>query len=152
MESAGGYAVTMDGRSYDVKSERILPGLYSLLVGGESYEVSVYSPEADTYNVHLHDGMRRVQLLSPIGLVLKGQGGGASAQGLSVRAPMPGKVVRVLVSVGQKVSKGDGVIVVEAMKMQNEMQALSGGIVKEVRAREGDTVEGGAELVILEAE
>jgi glutaconyl-CoA decarboxylase len=65
---------------------------------------------------------------------------------------MPGKVVRVLVSVGQKVSKGDGVIVVEAMKMQNEMQALSGGIVKEVRAREGDTVEGGAELVILEAE
>jgi biotin carboxyl carrier protein len=151
LEKNGGYAVTVDDKTYDVDSEFVLPGLYSLLVDGVSFEASVYSPETDVYNVHLYDGMRRVELLSPIGLVLRAQGGGAGAQALSVKAPMPGKVVKVLVEPGQNVAKGQGVIVVEAMKMQNELQALTDGKVKEIRAKEGESVEGGAELVVLEA-
>ncbi len=105
-ERAGGYLVTVDGAGHEVDSRQVVPGLYSLIVGGKSYEVTVFSPEPDHYRVHLYDGMRNVELLSPIGLVLRSQGGGANASGLSVRAPMPGKVVRVLVSPGQSVVRG----------------------------------------------
>ncbi len=146
----GGYRVTVDGVPHEVDSEFLLPGLYSLLVDGKSWEVNVYSPEPDVYHVHLYDGARRVELLSPIGLVLRAQSTGAGGRGSSVRAPMPGRVVKVLVEVGQEVRKGQGVIVVEAMKMQNELQALADGVVRELRAREGEGVEGGADLVVLD--
>jgi biotin carboxyl carrier protein len=150
-ERAGGYLITLDGHGYEVDSRQVVPGLYSLIVGGRSYEVTVFSPEPEHYRVHLYDGMRTIELLSPIGLVLRSQGGGSGSSGLAVRAPMPGKVVRVLVSPGQKVTRGQGVVVVEAMKMQNELKAQVDGVVKEVLASEGDGVEGGADLVILES-
>ncbi len=144
-----GYVATLGDKTYEVDSRFILPGLYSLIIDGQSYEVSVYSPETDVYNVYLHDGMRRVELLSPMALVMRAHGGVSGGQALSVKAPMPGKVVRILVSPGQKVKKGQGVVVVEAMKMQNELQALSDGVVKAIKVKEGDGVEGGAELVVL---
>lgn len=149
-EREGGYVITVDGAGYSVDSRQVVPGLYSLLVDGRSYEVTVFSPEPENYRVHLFDGQRAVELLSPIGLVMRAQGGRAGSAALSVKAPMPGRVVRLLVEPGQAVSAGQGVIVVEAMKMQNELQAQTEGVVKEIRAREGDAVEGGAELVVLE--
>ena len=149
-ERAGGYMVALDGVAHEVDSRQVAPGLYSLIVEGRSYEVTVYSPEPDCYRVHLYDGQRSVELMSPIGLVMRSQGGRGGDSGLTIRAPMPGKVVRLLVTAGQKVIKGQGVVVVEAMKMQNELQAQADGIVKEIRAREGEGVEGGAELVVLE--
>jgi biotin carboxyl carrier protein len=151
-EREGGYFIAVDGEGYSVDSRQVVPGLYSFLVEGKSYEVTVFSPERDSYRVHLFDGQRAVELLSPIGLVMRAQGGRAGSAALSVKAPMPGRVVRVLVEPGQKVSAGQGVVVVEAMKMQNELQAQTDGVVKEVRAREGEGVEGGAELVVLESE
>ena len=63
---------------------------------------------------------------------------------------MPGKVVRVLVNVGDSVDVGQGLVVVEAMKMQNEMKAARPGRVTEVRARAGETVSAGDTLVVLE--
>jgi len=148
-EREGGYLVTLDGVAHEVESARILEGLYSLLIGGESFEVTVHPPSPGLYDVHLYDGMRPVELLSPLEMVLRSQHGRSGAQAFSVKAPMPGKVVKVLVSVGQEVSKGQGVVVVEAMKMQNELQALSDGVVKQIRVKEGDTVDSGAELITL---
>jgi len=145
----GAYVVKLGDESYEVDSSFILSGLYSLIVDGKSYETAVYSPEPHVYNVYLHDGMRRVELLSPIDLVLNAKGGAAGSSGLSVKSPMPGKVVRILVSEGQAVKRGQGVIVVEAMKMQNELQALVDGVIREIKVAEGDGVEGGAELVLL---
>jgi len=148
-ERDGGYIVTLDGRAHEVESARILDGLYSLLIGGESFEVSVFPSGSGLYDVHLYDGMRPVELLSPLEMVLRAQHGSSSAQSHVVKSPMPGKVVKVLVSEGQRVTKGQGAVVVEAMKMQNELQVLSDGVVLKVRVKEGDTVESGAELVIL---
>jgi biotin carboxyl carrier protein len=77
----------------------------------------------------------------------------ASASGggrRSVRSPMPGKVVKVLVEVGQTVHAGQGVVIVEAMKMENELKALGPGTVVEVKCREGVLVEGNAELLVIE--
>ncbi|MBK9768393.1 MAG: hypothetical protein IPP63_16025 [Chloracidobacterium sp.] len=63
---------------------------------------------------------------------------------------MPGKVVRILVEIGAEVKIGDGIIVVEAMKMQNELKAHRDGIIREIRAAEGENVNGGDVLVIIE--
>jgi biotin carboxyl carrier protein len=75
-----------------------------------------------------------------------GAGGGLEA----VSAPMPGKVVRVLVSAGDSVTAGQGLVVVEAMKMQNEMKASRAGRVSAITAREGATVNAGEVLVTIE--
>jgi biotin carboxyl carrier protein len=63
---------------------------------------------------------------------------------------MPGKVVRIIADVGQAVEKGSGVIVVEAMKMQNEMKSPIDGVIKEIRVSEGSTVNAGEVLVVIE--
>ena len=67
----------------------------------------------------------------------------------NIAAPMPGKVIRVLVRQGDAVEVGQGLVVVEAMKMQNEMKAVRMGTVVEVRVKDGDTVSAGDTLVVL---
>ena len=68
----------------------------------------------------------------------------------NIAAPMPGKVVRVLVSVGDTVEPGQGLIVVEAMKMQNEMKSPKAGIVAEIKTKDGATVAAGEILIVIE--
>jgi len=148
-ERDGGYEVSIDGKPYEVDSHRILSNLYSVLVNGVSYEATVTSPQADEYDVHLYDGKRRVELVQPAALILRRNQGGSGGKGGAVRAPMPGKVVRVLVKPGDAVESGAGLIILEAMKMQNELQAPTEGIVRDVRVKEGDSVEGNAVLVAL---
>ncbi len=76
--------------------------------------------------------------------------GGQASGRASIKAPMPGKVVRVLVQQGDPVEAGQGVIVVEAMKMQNELKSSRAGVVAEVHVKENDTVEAGTLLVTVE--
>ena len=70
-EREGGYLVTLDGVAHEVEGARDPGGLYSLLIGGESFEVTVHSPRPGLYDVHLYDGMRPVELLSPLEMVLR---------------------------------------------------------------------------------
>ena len=79
---------------------------------------------------------------------LTGQGRKVAAGGI-VRAPMPGLVVRVAVTVGQEVAQGTGLVVVEAMKMENELRAQSRGVVERIHVAAGDRVEKGAPLVTI---
>jgi biotin carboxyl carrier protein len=83
---------------------------------------------------------------------LRGAGalGGEQGGRAQVKAPMPGKVVRVLVEAGQVVEAGQGLVVVEAMKMQNELKSPKSGTVSEVRAAAGSTVNAGDVLVVVE--
>jgi len=79
------------------------------------------------------------------------RGAGEHGDGAAkIAAPMPGKVVRVLVEAGQKVEAGDGIVVVEAMKMQNEMKAPKSGILVTLNAEVGATVNGGDLLAVIE--
>ncbi len=79
------------------------------------------------------------------------QAAGAGEAGQKViRSPMPGKIVKVLVAEGETVAAGQGVIIVEAMKMENELRAPGPGIVKSIRVKAGETVEGNAELVVID--
>lgn len=78
-------------------------------------------------------------------------GGSQKKKSLRIKAQMPGKIVRILVKEGSVVEKGDSLLVIEAMKMENQIRALHGGIVKRIAVSEGETVETGAELIIMDS-
>ena len=81
---------------------------------------------------------------------MTGKSGKGSAGKAMLTSPMPGKVVKLLVTEGQEVAAGQGVIVVEAMKMENELKSALAGKVKEIFVAEGEVVESGAKLLLVE--
>ena len=120
------------------------PGVYSVIVDGVSYEVRAAGSEITVngraFEIAITDKRRWVR-----------PGGAAGSQGrISITAPMPGKVVRVLVSAGDEVAAGQGIVVVEAMKMQNELKSPRAGRVTTVNANETDSVNAGAVLAVID--
>lgn len=102
--------------------------------------------EGSTHEITLADSTIHVDITDPLSLKRKRGEDEIGAAGM-VKALMPGRIVRVSVAKGQHVKKGDGLLVLEAMKMENEIQAAIDGVVEEVFVASGQTVEGGAELV-----
>jgi biotin carboxyl carrier protein len=121
------------------------PGIYSILIGGRSYQATVLAPG----QIQVNENVFVVELFDPRELRARSSAG-ASQGRQNIIAPMPGKVVRVLVSAGDTVEAGQGLIVVEAMKMQNEMKSPKAGIVVEVKTRDGATVAAGEILIVIE--
>ena len=119
-------------------------GVYSVLVDGASYEVRVTGDQV-TVNGHTFE----VALEDPRQWKRSRATAGATGK-ISLTAPMPGKVVRVLVAVGDEVTAGQGIVVVEAMKMQNELKAPRAGRVTSIRVKENDSVNAGAVLAVIE--
>lgn len=135
----------------DVREASVLQvegGIYSVLLDGRSYEAKVVTGAEGLY-VDLGGHRSVVQVRDPREAARAGkQGVGEGRQ--TVSAPMPGKVVRVLVSEGDEVKPGDGLVVVEAMKMQNELKAQKAGKVVQLKAVVGATVGHGEMLVAIE--
>jgi biotin carboxyl carrier protein len=122
------------------------PGVYSVLMDGRSYEARV--EEGANALVVVIDGRRfEIEVRDPRRLTRKA--GGAADGVQTVAAPMPGKVVRVLAAVGDEVAAGQGLLVVEAMKMQNEMKAARAGKVLSMSAKPGATVTAGEILATI---
>ena len=99
--------------------------------------------EGELYRIEYQEEGRRPRRAASV----TGQGMGGRQM---IVAPMPGKVVALLVSPEQEVSAGQGVIVIEAMKMENELKASGPGVIKEIKVQEGDGVSGGDVLVVIE--
>ena len=121
------------------------PGVFSFLIDGRSYEAAILAPGT----IQVDDRVFSVEVFDPRELRSRSSAG-ASQGRQSISAPMPGKVVRVLVAVGDAVDAGQGLIVVEAMKMQNEMKSPKNGTVVEIRTADGATVAAGEILVVIE--
>ncbi len=120
------------------------PGVYSILVDGASHEVRV---EAGQVTV----GKRRFDYLVDDPRQWKRSGDAAGGKGrASIVAPMPGKIVRIIAAVGDEVEAGQGIVVIEAMKMQNEMKAPRAGRVAAIHGRENDSVIAGAVLAVID--
>lgn len=146
------FHVIIDGRARVVDARREPDGRISLLFpeeGGASYDVALAGSGRGEVTVHLPSG----SLLASV----NGRRSGRSrpeappaAKGEQrIAAPMPGRVVRVLVAPGDEVSPRQPLVVVEAMKMENELSASRAGRVKDVQVREGSSVEAGKLLVIV---
>jgi len=143
----GGYVVEVDGQRHVVDSHKLEGDFYSILSGGKSYDVSVET-KRDGYRVRHGASVNTVILTDP---GRQAREGFAVADGPErIAAVMPGKVVRILVEVGDEVEAGQGVIVVEAMKMENEVTSAKGGKVVSVAVKAQQTVESGAELLVIE--
>lgn len=146
---AGGIARwSIDGRSVDADATEVSPGIYSILIGGNSYEARV---ERDPAGIRITLAGREyhARIRDPRQW-RRNRGSAAEAEGQqSVLAPMPGKVIRVLVKAGDAVEAGQGVAVVEAMKMQNEVRSPKSGKVERIIVSEGQTVGAGEVLAVV---
>ncbi len=140
------YVVTLDGVEHVVDARKLEADFYSILFDGKSYEVSV-EDAGGRYRVRHGANEQIVELAdaSRGGRDELRKGGVAT-----IDAVMPGKVVRVLVAPGDEVELGQGLVVVEAMKMENEITAPRPGRVASVDVSAGQNVEMGARLVVLE--
>jgi biotin carboxyl carrier protein len=171
-QSAGGWAVTLDGRPLFVDFVRA-GDRWSLLVRkpraddrsgplgtdalGASHEVAIESRGQRTYVVHVDGHLVPVTVLVPGRARTRSSRSGGSASGgaadlegpVTIVAPMPGRVVKVLVTPGAAVVARQGLVVVEAMKMENELRAPRAGTVAEIRVREGAPVDANAVLVVI---
>ena len=140
-------AFTVDGRVVEADAIRISRGTYSILLGGRSLEVIA---EESSNGLLLRSNGRefQVEILDPRSWRRR-RGAGIELEGRQqLIAPMPGKIVRVLVAAGQQVNAGQGLLVIEAMKMQNEIRSPKSGTVEKL-AREGQTVNAGEVLAIV---
>ena len=142
------YTVTLEGRAMEVEWSDGASGLASLVIDGASVEAGAVARDGG-YSVLVKGHMVDVTLrdAAPPGAPLARAGAGGPAR---VTAPMPGRLVKILVQEGDSVSEGQGLVVMEAMKMENELRAPRAGRVKELPARERQAVETGALLVVLE--
>lgn len=146
----GRLVVEADGRHIEADFVRLPDGeVYSLLIDGRSHVVRV-SPTEDGLDVELRGAVIPVEVKHPLEKMLQATSSGrAAARGETVTAPMPGVVVAVRVKAGDAVKAGQAVIVVEAMKMQNELTVGHDGVVAEVLVSERAAVSAGQPLVRL---
>lgn len=139
---------TIDGRAIEADALMVAPGVYSILLEGRSVEVRV-TPKHDGLHVH-SDGWDYVARIEDPRSLRGRSGEATAAEGRQhVVAPMPGKVVRTLVKEGEAIEAGKGILVVEAMKMQNEIRSPKTGTVEKLLVKEGQTVNAGEPLAII---
>jgi biotin carboxyl carrier protein len=144
----GSYTVAVDGQTLQVDARGAGSGTMSLIVDGQSHAAAI-GRRPGGYTVHLRGDTVEVDLAEAApGAPVEARR--AAAGPLRVTAPMPGRLVKVLVEAGQEVRAGQGLVVMEAMKMENELRAPRAGRVAEVHARERQAVETGALLVLLD--
>lgn len=137
---------------FDVKAQP--NGLISVLYNGKSYTAAVEQVDFTTKQVTLViDGHKREMAISePMDQLLASMGLDMSAlqQAEPVKAPMPGMILKILVEPGQQISKGDGLLVLEAMKMENVLKSSGDATVKSINVKEQTAVEKGAILIEME--
>ena len=143
----GHYVVEIDGHRHEVDSHKLENNFYSFVTGERSYEVSV-ERDGDTYKVCRGAAQLDVTISDPSRQAREALAAGSGPE--KVVSQMPGKVVRVLVAEGDEVEAGAGLVVVEAMKMENEIATERGGKVTKIAVAPGEAVEGGALLLVIE--
>ncbi len=143
----GELVVTLDGEVYDNDVVALDDGSLSIRIGGQMLDLTVEGDPPDVGVVASgHRAYVRVESERYRAAAAAKRGGSAASEKIVV-APMPGRVAKILVAAGDEVAAGQGVIVVEAMKMENELRAKGGGVVAEIHVEPGDAIEAGAKLV-----
>ena len=147
-EKDNGYVVVIDGEEYHLDLTEPETNLYSVLVGDESFEV-VVRPNGEMVDVDVAGRRYEVEVQDPMTSLTRG--GRTHVAGTQViRSVMAGKVLEVLVSEGDTIAQGDALLVIEAMKMENEIRSPKDGTVTSIHITPGETVESGANLITID--
>jgi len=145
-----GYRVVIDGRELDLDAVHLQGFALSLIAGTRSYRCDIDPGKNGQIGVLVGETVYPLEILDERRLRMRRAGGKFTPEGPQrIDAPMPGKVTRVLVKVGDQVEEGQGLVVVEAMKMENELKSPKAGKVTELHAVEGAAVESGAKLAVV---
>ncbi len=147
-ERDGHIRAIIEQRSYDLELIRPESSVYLLFSGDHVYETRVWPSDAGTLRIKLRDRIFTARIIDRKHRRSPADQGNDGEQHLI--SPMPGKVVRILLNTGDQVTTGQGVIIVEAMKMQNEIKSPKDGRVSEIRVREGVTVNANQVLAVVE--
>jgi biotin carboxyl carrier protein len=148
--TGGRYRLRIGDEAWEVDARATGPGTYSLLVGGLSYVAEVVHRDGacvvdvggETHTIEVEEATR---------WTIRTRGGTTGAsRGQTLTAPLPGKITHVAVRPGDRVAAGDTLVVIEAMKMENEFKASAAGTVAEVRVQAGEAVNPGDVLVVVE--
>ena len=148
----GRISAEVGNRVYELEVRELPPDGYLFFLRHNVHECRVNERPAskETFDVTIHGRSHEVTIVDPKRL-RSGQNSDRHHHGVTeIRAPMPGKIVRVQTEAGESVEKGTGVIVVEAMKMQNEMKSPRAGVVVSINVQAGDTVNAGDVLAVIE--
>jgi len=146
----GAWKITLDGNPLDADAAEVAPNTFSVLLNGESHQIRI-APRPDG-TLTLHTGLAEYHAEVTDPRIWRGRRHGVlEAQGRQhIVAPMPGKVIRLLVKQGDVVKAGQGLLVVEAMKMQNEIRSPKSGKIEKLFAIEGQAVNAGEVLLSVE--
>jgi biotin carboxyl carrier protein len=144
----GRYRLRIGDEVWDVDARHTAPGVYSLLIDGASYTAGVVDHDGtcvvqvggESYEIAVEEQSRHS---------IRTRGGGGAARSRTLTAPLPGKISRVAVRPGDTVAAGETLIVIEAMKMENEFKATGAGTVAEVRVTAGQLVNPGDVLIVM---
>jgi biotin carboxyl carrier protein len=143
------FACNLDGKALEVNAVLTRPGILSLLIDDKSYEIKQEQTASDTH-IWVNGARYLAQVRDPRSLQSRRSGAQAAAGPRKLTAPMPGKVLRILVREKDQVEAEQGVMVMEAMKMQNELKSPKQGVVQKIFAIEGATVNPGDVLMVIE--
>lgn len=143
------WSCLVDGEEVAADALVTRPDVLSIVIEGAAYEVKRERTPTDTH-FWVKNSRFAVEVRDPRSLRSRKAKGGSTEGPQKITAPMPGKIIRILAPAGAAVEAGQGIVVVEAMKMQNEMKSPKSGAVKQVLVKEGATVNAGDVLAIIE--
>lgn len=148
-EAPGVWQVRIDGESLQADARELRPGVLSLLLEGRSFRIVLDDGHEESALIL---GSTRIPYRADDSRSLRSRRRHSGPEGpAAIRASMPGRVVRVLVEKGQQVAAHQGIVVIEAMKMQNELKSPREGRVADLRATPGATCASGETLAVIEA-
>lgn len=142
----GLYEIEIDGRTVRVDAVRSGPTIYSIIEDGRQFEAMVDEKGTHDFDVLIAGRLFHLEAIDERTKLLAGAAKSVVTGPQSVLAEMPGKVVKLHCKPGDTVGAGQGIVVIEAMKMENEISSPIDGIVREIGVAEGETVEAGALL------
>ena len=146
----GQFEVTLGEQTVHVDAVRSGPTIYSIIEDGRQFEAMVDERGAHGFDVLVGGRLFHLESIDERTQLLAGSAATVASGPQAVEAEMPGKVVRVNLAAGDEVGEGQGVVVVEAMKMENEIPSPIDGVLKEISVSEGQTVEAGTLLFVVE--
>lgn len=144
--------VKVDDKLYTLDMLEVEKGVYSIIKDGVSFNLELLQKaNAKQYEVHTHNESFDIEIIDAETKYLMSRGAAEDDDGgNSISSPMPGKIVKILVKVGDEVKEGTTVIIVEAMKMQSEYKVKTDRTIVDILVKEGDAIDGNQPLIIVE--